>query len=932
MLTPEDKAYIDEAVATRMDIMSAFRDLPEAFKEEIAADIGAYVDQRQRALRKPENTYTPRWTVDMADINEDDAGVEKGHTGPTLPRWVDIIGGTAHLDGDDPQILHFRAGGGGADCMFDYLVSSCWATEVAAGRGVEGQTMTSLTGCTFKVYSTVAAPLADAAAGTKASVAIAVCRGTYAESDIAWPTESGTLKQIEIIGGGATPTDAGWTNAVIIGATTGNVFNITGNPCAMSLRNLVVDGAKAINFVSGINLRTQWEQVRFTGTIDTNAFLQLRADRCWFDSALASEAGGTEESLVFSGCIFTSTVDFSASTGAVEIIFDAGCRHVNAGTGLANVTVGDFRTFVHHGVLTGPSKIIIAGGTGLGKDFDIQSTFMTAPVTTDCNIAITTGGGQTETFNGRIAANFTAPTSAVAATTAFIKLTGTSGDKIFGISVVGSVFGSGTSAGSYIEDRGGFSIIADHINNCTFGPNAPAGKALYNVTNATMTKVDGVLFSAGAPAHTDNYGAFYKDTATDTIYTQQADPTGSTWAVVGVSGGGAGAPSPHNLVSTHHDGEQDYTSALYLGELRLGVNGTTGDLTWYSDAGTTVVATVDGATGHAVFGSTTAPSSVIVVNAGKSGSDLATMQAVSAGITNTLTAGSSAALTAFNTSISVTGAQTATGIHSGTKTQVTAQGSSIVNDMRNFYALATMASSGRIVSRYGLYVADATGISSGAMTNQYGVYIENMAKGDTINRPIYSLGGASRHVGSFAFGADIAPASAVDVRGALTTDGMAAPATPATDDIVVYNETGTDILKAKEDNGAVYALTHEHVVGAYYDWATASTTVPAAIAPPMARAGTIVGVVSKAGENKTIGATAWVGDIHLIPAANINTDGQGTSIFTTKPTVTNGNMAQNYGAPDLTTTFAAGDVLAFYTDTAGTNATFGSVGVKVRYT
>ena len=93
MFTPEDERKIEEIVAQKLDLMSAFRALPDAAREEIARDLDAFLYSRQMALRKPENTYTPRWTQAMADINTDEAGVQRGHTGPTLPRWVDVVGG-----------------------------------------------------------------------------------------------------------------------------------------------------------------------------------------------------------------------------------------------------------------------------------------------------------------------------------------------------------------------------------------------------------------------------------------------------------------------------------------------------------------------------------------------------------------------------------------------------------------------------------------------------------------------------------------------------------------------------------------------------------------------------------------------------------------------------------------------------------------------
>src|SRR3990167_41408 len=152
--SPEQRVEIEQIIAAKLDILSAFRDLDVSTREMLAREIEPFFYSRQEALRRPENTYTPRWTNDGADINTDESGVGKGHANPTLPRWIDGHSVVMWLDSDDPQILHFRPGGGGADCMFDHMCSPCWATEIAAGRGTEGQTFTSASGCTFQMWST----------------------------------------------------------------------------------------------------------------------------------------------------------------------------------------------------------------------------------------------------------------------------------------------------------------------------------------------------------------------------------------------------------------------------------------------------------------------------------------------------------------------------------------------------------------------------------------------------------------------------------------------------------------------------------------------------------------------------------------------------------------------------------------------------------
>jgi len=111
---------------------------------------------------------------------------------------------------------------------------------------------------------------------------------------------------------------------------------------------------------------------------------------------------------------------------------------------------------------------------------------------------------------------------------------------------------------------------------------------------------------------------------------------------------------------------------------------------------------------------------------------------------------------------------------------------------------------------------------------------------------------------------------------------------------------------------------------------TASTTTPA-ILIPCPKGGTISAVRVKCGANQTCGATSLIVDIHKIPVANANTDGQGTTMYTTqgnRPTISNSNMYTNATLPDVTT-FAAGDYLAVYVDQAGTSVA--EVGVEVRF-
>jgi len=95
---------------------------------------------RSGAIEDTRQNFWPRVTVDDEDVVNNSSGTEIWG-GQSRFAVFDFVGATGWIDTNDGNTVHIRSGGGGADCMFDYLVSSCWATEVAAGRGTEGQVM-----------------------------------------------------------------------------------------------------------------------------------------------------------------------------------------------------------------------------------------------------------------------------------------------------------------------------------------------------------------------------------------------------------------------------------------------------------------------------------------------------------------------------------------------------------------------------------------------------------------------------------------------------------------------------------------------------------------------------------------------------------------------------------------------------------------------
>lgn len=198
------------------------------------------------------------------------------------------------------------------------------------------------------------------------------------------------------------------------------------------------------------------------------------------------------------------------------------------------------------------------------------------------------------------------------------------------------------------------------------------------------------------------------------------------------------------------------------------------------------------------------------------------------------------------------------------------------------------------------------------------------------------------HQSGFAVGSSAAPVASALVELTSTAQGFLPPrmtttqrdaiASPATS-LLIFNTTTN---RYEYYDGAAWvplASVEHHTLDAVMDVQTASTTVPYHVLGPMAAAGTITGVEAIAGENKTNGATSSIFDIHKILSANKNTDGQGTTIFTTqgnRPTITNGNKLSTTTLPDVLT-FAAGDAFAVYTDQAGSTLTVATVGMRFTF-
>lgn len=403
----------------------------------------------------------------------------------------------------------------------------------------------------------------------------------------------------------------------------------------------------------------------------------------------------------------------------------------------------------------------------------------------------------------------------------------------------------------------------------------------------------------------------------------------------------------------------------------------TGDLILYSDAGITQTASWDTATGNMVIGPGAISASNAILVSRSFTDQAATILRISGTIARSLS--SADVITGVDgtlTSVASAAAITMSGIHKSFNAHYSSLTGSAhtVSDYRGFHTgMAISASRGDVTNRYGMYIGDKTG--GGVLTNQYGIYSELLDGAATLNYFIYSLGGKSVHLGPMRIGSVTDPTNVTDgdltatrlivpnatiLHSAITqlggpvviptggvirfSDaddsnyvGLRSPAVAPAANLVIHLPSDTpaagEFLKVtafSTPDITTEWTSFAQLPMAIVDGAIANATTPYLIAR-IPNACTIVSVHVKTNENVTIGATAWIGDIHKILAANVNTDGQGTTIYTTqgnRPTITNGNMGNTATAPDVTA-IADGDYLAFYTDQAGTGAATISISLEV---
>ena len=520
-------------------------------------------------------------------------------------RHLDFIGANVSRDGERAEI---RMRGGGVFC-FDYLVNKCWADEVTAGRGSEGDTINDGFGCSFKVYSTVQGAVDDAESRQASgdlndSVAIAICAGRYSETVILGATGGiDSSNGMWLYGFGLTPAGGvgHTTGAVSIGIANSTVAAIdmqSGTPTYI-LENLNLDtlsGAATVGFsleASGTNVSGEARNCQF-GTKVGGDFSIFKFDNCEFQElGYTIPTGKTPATVTFNHCAFTGGNQMVWTGGAQQHYFD-NCMFQGAATTILidggnndNITFDNcdlstgstnkqFLTINGSGTTVGTIRFV--GGCDMGSPGAAAVILIESPAIVRGLIVV---GNTFEKVN-----NIVLP---------YISSTADAGD-VSNCIFAGNSFGRDGVSEFYIEtENAAKASIVGNFDESVFGPNAPATIVQYDITGSNNEFYPGTSATGSSTSVTGDSKIIDADGDTKVDVEESADEdrirfdvegsevlvissagswqiindnNAANWATIGfeksVSGGAVTANTPIGVIRADpHDGS-DYDAGAQI--------------------------------------------------------------------------------------------------------------------------------------------------------------------------------------------------------------------------------------------------------------------------------------------------------------------------------------------------------------------------------
>jgi hypothetical protein len=469
---PEYKARQERVVLGDADARQVI-DLLTTMDETEKAELWNIL--RGRALREIDDFTKTRILSNGQPVTDDAAGNRIGFETESYADILNFRGAVAINDRENGRQFDISLGAG-ADCMFDYLVSSCWATEIAAGRGVQGQSVTSLTGCTFTVYSTVqAAFTAYQAEAAGVDRTMFICRGVYQEAVTL--TTGPTSSTLRVFGAGAgqwnnadgateiTPVTGTaftaasnakieWSDISFIAGVSGFALSNSGASVSHKFNNCYFSGD-----ITGGSVRDTYDHCIFNGSFNpTSTVTDTRFNNCYWKAAQTSSGSTAWGGVKFADCFFAAAV--SISNTHVRGLAFVGCTFgIDGGAGITTPWITLSQTgqqnnirivgchFTRYGAGSSTGMIRIAaaaasygyGNVISGNTFDYQEFSYIVSADTD----------------------------------------------VEDWCITGNAFGKNPSAPiGYLEENTAFASVSGNFKNSVFGPNSPGTYIEYSITGS----------------------------------------------------------------------------------------------------------------------------------------------------------------------------------------------------------------------------------------------------------------------------------------------------------------------------------------------------------------------------------------------------------------------------------------------------------------
>ena len=303
-------------------------------REQMTNEFASFVESwvRWRYLPRAKQYVRDRILSNGNPVTTDANGVTRDLKNTSIFDTFNFIGNTVKINSSNARQADIQIGGGGADCLFNFLVSSCFATLPGFS---EGEVFTSLSGCTFKGYSTIQGAVTQCQ--TDNGGVIAICAGTYTENvSVNCQLLSGAMV---IIGAGVERTTniaSSTASATFSVAGTGSgstMFSMTG----MTFASIANQTAPALS-INNLTCKTELHDVWIKPAPGTDGVLLCGTEIIANHIRVKGQGSGASRGKV--GMSFTTTP--AAANGIVSDVFITDCTTGFSGTGASNLQLDQF--------------------------------------------------------------------------------------------------------------------------------------------------------------------------------------------------------------------------------------------------------------------------------------------------------------------------------------------------------------------------------------------------------------------------------------------------------------------------------------------------------------------------------------------------------------------------------------------------------------